>query len=896
MKKTIFFAAALLLAGALFAQTPQQVDGIWYFLNAKDKTATVTYSQDDNGGIGQDTYSGHLIIPEQIWVSDEVSGGSEEYTVTAIGNDAFAWCTGLTKITIPSTVKTVGLNLLQNTTNVTYLKIADGTDPIYFSYEQQDTGEAISFAELAWSCTDLYLGRNVEVQSSLEYTSPVFHTWNEVRNVVFGEQFTQIPDGFCPWCRNIESIQINTPQPLAASQGMLMFLEQDKDANPKAITLYVPEGQKARYEQMDFWKNLTIEEMDIERQYGIKWVPDMWNFRVEGLFFRKGAVSEEGMVGVSVVMPQVWYINPDGSYVSQWSSEFPYKQSKIEIPSEITVYDKDEEGTRTYPVVEIGDYCFRGAENLEELTIPNSITTVGGEIVEYADKLKHLTIPESVTKVGWLAFARAGFEEIVLPASQSEWESDAAFQECANLQKAVFAKGNTRIQDRIFFGCDALRVVDIPDEVVEIGAGAFAGCNALKELKLPAGLKVIRNRTFRGCPIRKIEIPAGVEEIEGSAFLGTILSQLTVNKDNKTFDSRDNCNAVIRTADNTLVAAATGAFIPESVEGIAQEAFVELQGIRSITFPKGLKKIEPNGLMNLESLNLITSNIETPAGVLEQGAIENWYANDPYAAITLYVPAGTKALYEADEEWAKFSNIIEMEGANIPASVSQLTPTTDDSEVSFASVDNNADLTNTVIDNIYVTCDTPGDGYDKDEQAFVFQTVVDELMIENVLQSEGNMDVLRNNFAGLVLQVPAGEGTLTLIVKTEGQHQLAITIEGMETPLFEQLTKGEVKFDYNVLKDAFVYIYPVFVEPAVPLQVLAKLHARAPKAVLDDEEESTGSVSIYGVKSEVRKVIDAIENTIETRSSSSATKVIRDGQILIIRDGKTYNALGAETR
>lgn len=44
-------------------------------------------------------------------------------------------------------------------------------------------------------------------------------------------------------------------------------------------------------------------------------------------------------------------------------------------------------------------------------------------------------IPESVTKVGWLAFARCGIEQITLPASQSEWnESDAAFQECMNLE------------------------------------------------------------------------------------------------------------------------------------------------------------------------------------------------------------------------------------------------------------------------------------------------------------------------------------------------------------------------------------------------------------------------------------------------------------------------------
>ncbi len=900
MKKISLFVC-FLMATLSFAQTGAdngskavEIDGIYYLLDHSQKTATVTYAPSETGGFAEGTYSGHLNIPETVQAYDTLNYQYIDYTVTAIGDNAFVWCPNLTQITIPKTVKTVGLNLLQRSPNVTSLKIADGADPIYFSYEQGDTGEAISFAELAWSCTDLYLGRDIEVRTSLEYTSPVFHTWNEVLHVTFGELFTQIPVGFCPWCRNIQTIQINTPKPLAAGQGMLMFLEQDQDADPKAITLYVPEGQKRQYEQMDFWKNLTIEEMGIEQQYGIKWVDGMFDFQVDGLYYKKGAVAADGSEAVSVVIPQVWYLNPDGSYVSTWSSEFPYKQSRIEIPSQITVYDSDYGETKTYPVVEIGDYAFRGATNLEELIIPTSVTAVGTEIVEYAEKLKTLKIPESVTKVGWLAFARAGFEEITLPVSQSQWGSDAAFQECMNLQKAVFAKGNTHVQDRIFFGCEALRVVDLPDGIEEIGAGAFAGCSALHELRLPEGLKSIRNRTFRGCPLRSLDIPSTVEDIEGSALLGTMLSRLTVNTNNKVFDSRDNCNAVIRTKDNTLIAATNGAFIPESVDSIAAEAFVELPGIRSLTLPKGLKKINTNGLMNLENLTLITSYIENPAGVLDNGAIENWYADNPFGAITLYVPAGTKAAYQADEQWSKFSNIIEMEGENKPASVSDLTPVNNESDVTFTSVDETTDITNTVVDNIYVTCDTiGGDTYDKQEGAFVFQTVVDELMISNILQNENNMDILRNNFAGIVLQVPAGEGTLTLTVKTTGERQVAITIEGMETALFEQLAKGEITFDYNVTSDAFVYIYPVLAEAQASAPVLAKLRRRAPQAALEDETES--NVAIYGVRSEVRSTINAVED-IEDNEHVQVRKVLEQGQVIIIRDGKRYNVLGTEVK
>ncbi len=892
MKKILFFALAL-VAGVMSmnAQTAldtTQVDGIWYILDKTNHTATVTYTPGETGGIGEGTYSGHLNIPEQIQVYDEATYSYADYTVTAVGDNAFSWCSGLTQITVPATVRTLGLNLLQRTSGVTTLTIADGAAPLYFTYEQGDNGELFSFQELAYSCTDLYLGRNVEVQSSLEWATPVFHSWSEVQHVIFGEYITEIPLAFCAGSRSLKSVQINTPRPLPAGPRTFAFITEDPIPAPQFITLYVPEGQKAQYEKMDLWKLMTIEEMDIEKRYSIQWVEGLWDFHVGGLFYKINPTEEGEPKSVTVVKPQVWYLNPDGSKVSNWSSEFPYRQSEIVIPETV------QNAGITYIVNTIGDYAFRYSQNLTSLTIPNSVTTVGAAIVEYTPKLEKLSIPESVTEVGWLAFARAGFEEITIPVSQSQWESDAAFQECMNLQKAVFKNGNTRVQDRIFFGCEALRVVDLPDGIEEIGAGAFAGCNALHELRLPEGLLSIRNRTFRGCPLRSLEIPSTVEGIEGSALLGTMLSRVTVNTNNKVYDSRDNCNAVIRTKDNTLIAATNGTFIPESVDSIAMEAFVELPGIRSLTLPKGLKRIDTNGLMNLENLTLITSYIENPAGVLENGAIENWYANDAFGAITLYVPADTKAAYQADEQWAKFSNIIEMEGENKPASVSELTPVTNESDVTFTSVDETTDLTNTVVDNIYVTCDTiGGDTYDKQEGAFVFQTVVDELMISNILQNENNMDILRNNFAGIVLQVPAGEGTLTLTVKTTGERQVAITIKGMETALFEQLAKGEITFDYSVTGDAYVYIYPVLAEAQAPASVLAKLRRHAPEAVLEEETES--NVAIYGVRSEVRSTINAVED-IEDNEHVQVRKVLEQGQVIIIRDGKRYNVLGTEVK
>lgn len=910
MKKILFFALAL-VAGVMSmkAQTSldtTQIDGIWYILDKANQTATVTYGPATGeagmwGGIGQDTYSGRLIIPETLNAWDDQLG-SFEYTVNAIGDNAFAWCSNLSGIVIPKTVLTVGENIFQRTGGVTELKIADGNESITFAQGTMDP--------IAYTCTYLYLGRNVADNGGV----PPFHTWSEVLNVVIGENVTEIPLAFCPYARNLQSVQINTPNVLTRGTRMFGWLDEDTpQPDASSITLYVPEGLANAYNADAFWSRFTVQEMDVSRQYGIRYADYTFDFYESGLYYKVSQKEEgSGDLYLSVALPQVWYLNPDGSYVSTWSSEFPYKQSSIVIPDSVTFYSFTNSSGTKYSaaplegwtrhrcaVEEIGEYCFRGASNLSSLTIPSTVKYIGTEAFEYTDKLFSLDIPESVEKVGWLAFARTGLKEVVIPASSSNWlDSDAAFQDNENLVKATFAPGTTAIQDRIFFGCVALRTIIIPDEVIYIGPGAFAGCEALTEIHLPASLQVLNNRLFRGCPLRSLEIPAGVIEIEGSALLGTSIAKLTVNPANTVFDSRDNCNAIIRTADNTIVAATAGAFIPASVDSIAQESFNELYGIRSITLPANLKHVADYGFMNLTNLTLITSLIENPAGVLEEGAFENWY-NDPHETATLYVPAGTLAAYRNDAQWNLFQHIIEMDPETKPAEVTDIEPLAEEGTISVANLPAETDLTNAIVDNLYITCDTlNGDYYDATEQAIVLNTVVDEVMLSNILANPDNSDIIRNNFSGMIVELPSGQGTISITVKTEGDHLLAVQIGNSDTfQDFVQLVKGVIEVPYDIEAAARAYIFGFIPEPELPAAAPTKHMPRRAKAdwIVENEDLTpSGSVAIYGISwaIEVPSALDEISQ--EPKSDSQ--KLIRDGQILIIRDGKMYNALGVEMK
>ena len=103
---------------------------------------------------------------------------------------------------------------------------------------------------------------------------------------------------------------------------------------------------------------------------------------------------------------------------------------------------------------------------------------------------------------------------------------------------------------------------------------AFINC-ALASITLPNTLKTICNRAFLHATIESgsIFIPASVTTIEDGAFADCYNLNVQVDENNPVYDSRDNCNAIIETATNTLVVGFNSTTIPPTVTAIANDAF-----------------------------------------------------------------------------------------------------------------------------------------------------------------------------------------------------------------------------------------------------------------------------------------------------------------------------------
>ena len=149
-------------------------------------------------------------------------------------------------------------------------------------------------------------------------------------------------------------------------------------------------------------------------------------------------------------------------------------------------------------------------------------------------------------------------------------------------------------------------------KVASIGAGAFMECTNISSVTIPNSVTSIENSTFEGCTrLTSITIPSSVTSIKASVFYGcTNLTSIKVGSGNTKYDSRDNCNAIIETATNTIIRGCKNTEIPNSVTSIGEYAFRE-SGLYSFTIPNSVTSIEEyafreSGLTSITISNSVT--------------------------------------------------------------------------------------------------------------------------------------------------------------------------------------------------------------------------------------------------------------------------------------------------
>ena len=263
-------------------------------------------------------------------------------------------------------------------------------------------------------------------------------------------------------------------------------------------------------------------------------------------------------------------------------------------------------------VTSIGNAAFYGCSGLTELTLPNSVTSIGNTAFCDCTGLTELTLPNSVTSIGNSAFfGCSGLAELTLPNSVTSI-GNAAFYGCSGLTKLTLPNSVTSIGESAFSYCRGLTELTLPNSVTSIGNAAFRGCSGLTKLTLPNSITSIEDYAFGDCTgLTKITLPNSVTSIGGGAFWGCSgLEKITVESGNSRYDSRDNCNSIIETKTNTLIAGCKNSIIPNSVTSIGRCAFGGCSGLTELTLPSSVTSIGSaafQGCIGLTELTLPNS-------------------------------------------------------------------------------------------------------------------------------------------------------------------------------------------------------------------------------------------------------------------------------------------------
>lgn len=334
--------------------------------------------------------------------------------------------------------------------------------------------------------------------------------------------------------------------------------------------------------------------------------------------------------------------------VSNWDTNGDGELSKTEAAAVTDlgeVFKGNTEITRFNELVNftglsaIGDYAFSNCNNLQEVTMPQTITRIGHD----------------------------------------------AFNSCKKMVLADIPLGVTEINYQAFYGCSSLTSFVIPDGVTFITYNAFTGTGITSIVPagyekgdkcgvIPESVTQIATQALLCHNLVSVILPAGVQKLDGNPFVGcNALKVLMVEEGNSYYHAEGNC--IIETATSTVSVGCNVSVIPSYVRHIGENAFCNLNFVE-FEVPEGIISVEKSAFNNSFYLQEVTlpSTLESlseyafyackklttlKVKMTEPIEIGNIFTEN--ALNTLYVPKGTAEKYRNAEWWKNFENIFEME-------------------------------------------------------------------------------------------------------------------------------------------------------------------------------------------------------------------------------------------
>ena len=305
--------------------------------------------------------------------------------------------------------------------------------------------------------------------------------------------------------------------------------------------------------------------------------------------------------------------------------------------SNLVIPEKVSYNGKTYTVKQVGG--FGGKSSITSVVIGDSVQQITGTAFENCSNLSTLTIGKSVNYIDQSSFTGCHIKKLIYKA-ENEIDYDYGwdyfpFEEVeqveignnvgsipnnfcyeTNLTEVVIPASVMTIGAGAFYHCANLNSVSISSVELTIYGSAFCNCPNLRNLSFSSSATEItlQNDVFANCGFLNLTIPASIIKMGKRCFTGCRdLQSVNVSAANTHYDSRNNCNAIIETATNTLVAGCMNTIIPNSVTKIGVSAFRDCVNLTEITIPNSVKIIDSSAFGDCSNL----TSIDIPNSVTE---------------------------------------------------------------------------------------------------------------------------------------------------------------------------------------------------------------------------------------------------------------------------------------
>lgn len=220
----------------------------------------------------------------------------------------------------------------------------------------------------------------------------------------------------------------------------------------------------------------------------------------------------------------------------------------------------------------------------------------------------NVTSTSTPTKIGYNQYTSAFTEIEIDGAVQSTVVSAYTFDTLGEHTIKYTLLDDANIGQHAFRGCSSITSVTIPNSVTSIGNHAFRSCGGLTSLPIGNDVTSIGDSAFSECGgITSVTIGSGVTNIGNDAFNGCInLTSIVVDSSNTIYDSRDNCNAIIETSTNRLIAGCNNTVIPNSVVSFNNGVFYNCTGLTNVVIPDSVTSIGQSVFASCISLTSVT--------------------------------------------------------------------------------------------------------------------------------------------------------------------------------------------------------------------------------------------------------------------------------------------------